>query len=197
MVFYQQNYPKSFQKTQIIWNIKKDLIIINEKKSFSEIVNSMDEAQLRIARLIADYSLREKNYENKHERISQFKQIKSKVAKLIPGGRFIEEEEQLKQEIYDKEKRQTEIREIIEKERKELREKLQKTEVPKPIEPIKPIEAKIEEPKKEDKTKITITEPTTPKYACPICKDNVDYKTGAGLASHTNHKHPNLNGGTK
>jgi len=194
LLYYNQNYPNS--KYKIKYETKKELLVLDTEKVFKDVLNCLTEAQLLVARTVLIYALQEKIHNQNMTIRDLYFETKGRISQLIPGSRYLDEEDKLKKEIYEKEKRQKEIEEFKTKERKAIEERIQKlrTEAQKPIEIPKETTKTIDIPKVVDKSTVTITQPNqevqpVKTYICTKCNDNINYQTGSGLASHMRHKH--------
>lgn len=184
--FYNEIYPLSVQIPPNQWVEKKQLLTFDTNKLFQENIESFSEVQLYLARLVVKYSLKERNYKKISTR-DQYQGIVGLLVKLIPGGRFLEEKDRLREEINIKKNREDEIELIIAKERKGLHHRLQSNKQEKK-------EEIIEQP-------IVIEEEKEEGFICPFCIDSCKgikeelekikpIKTKAGLSSHVMHTHP-------
>lgn len=121
--YYEQNYPKSNLKVPIKWEQPKEKIKFDPTKTLKENLELAPEKDLHLMRLILQYSIKEHNYKLV-SKLENYKEALGLVVKLIPGGKFIEEQEQLKEEIFLKQNRQEAIKKIIQQERQALNKRL-------------------------------------------------------------------------
>lgn len=95
--FYNEHYPKSFQKHPIKWEMPKRKFMLIRKNTLSEDLKGLSTEHKLLARYILLYSIKERNYK-RVDTFHKFNELRGQLKKLIPGGDLLDKIEKIETE---------------------------------------------------------------------------------------------------